>query len=261
MKRILMLVAAIFALAASSGFSTEAASPPAVEVQESKVPAPSPAVNPEPPVNPVTYQMFQTSNRLRGGVGLRQHRLCHLLTAAAQDHANYMAATGDFQHYSNGGPSGRALKYGHNGQVLENIAMGQPDVPSAFATWQGSGGHWASIVSNTTLAGHAAARGRNGQVYWCSVYSNEPVTTTKIVARPLFNSAVVRTTTTVPVANQAPGCCQAAPASASAECPCGCKRVGCGCRRASAQAAAVTTTVKTRHHYGRGRARSGCRCG
>lgn len=255
MKRILMLVAVAVLLTASSGF-VMATPPPVVEVRESQVPAQSPAVIAEPPVNHVTYQMFQTSNRLRGGVGLRQHRLCHLLTAAAQDHANYMAATGDFQHYSNGGPTGRAMKYGHNGQVLENIAMGQPDVGSAFATWQGSGGHWASIVSNTSCAGHASARGPNGQVYWCSVYGNDPpvVSRTVVVARPMFNSAVVKTTTTTPLAACAP--CQSAPVASEAVCACGCKRVGCGCCRSRAQvscATAVTTTVKTQHRYERNR--------
>ena len=84
-----------------------------------------------------------------------------------------MAATGDFQHYSNGGPVGRSLKYGFPGGTgLENIAMGQWDVNSAFSTWRGSGGHWASIVSATTDAGFGYAVGRNGMAYWVGTYGN-----------------------------------------------------------------------------------------
>jgi len=91
------------------------------------------------------------------------------LAAAAQDHANYMARTGQFSHYTNGSPQNRANKYGFGGGVLENIATGGgPD--TAFSMWQGSGAHYASIVSNTTDAGFGYAVGAGGATYFVGIY-------------------------------------------------------------------------------------------
>jgi len=92
-----------------------------------------------------------------------------VLTAAAQDHANYMARTGQFSHYTNGGPQGRAYKYGFGGGVRENIATGG-GVDNAFVMWQNSGAHYASIVSATTDAGFGYAVGPNGATYYVGVY-------------------------------------------------------------------------------------------
>jgi hypothetical protein len=91
------------------------------------------------------------------------------LTQAAQDHANYMARTGQFSHYTNLGPQGRANKYGFSGGVLENIATGGgPE--NAFVMWQNSGAHYSSIVSGTTDAGFGYAVGPNGATYFVGIY-------------------------------------------------------------------------------------------
>lgn len=132
---------------------------------------------PELHEHPTLLAMLQKNNELRAQVGLPPHRMNAVLTKAAQDHANYMATTFDFQHYSNLGPNGRAAKYGFGAGVLENIAMGQWDVESAFSTWRGSGGHWASIVSGTTDAGFGFQRSANGSPYWVGVYGNGAVVT------------------------------------------------------------------------------------
>ena len=50
--------------------------------------------------HPTLVSMLHENNRLRAQVGLRSHRISPELTKAAQDHANYMAATGSFSHYS-----------------------------------------------------------------------------------------------------------------------------------------------------------------
>jgi uncharacterized protein YkwD len=122
--------------------------------------------------HPTLQRMLGRNNELRRGRGLRPHRINPELTKAAQDHAVYMARTGNFSHYSNGGPQGRASRWGFRGMVRENIAWGQHDVGDAFHTWQNSGGHWASIVSNTTDAGFGYAVGANGRGYWVAVYGN-----------------------------------------------------------------------------------------
>ena len=122
--------------------------------------------------HPTILRMLKRNNELRGRVGLRPHRINPELTKAAQDHAVYMARTGSFSHYSNGGPQGRAARWGFRGGVRENIAMGQADVGSAFNSWQNSGGHWASIVSGTTEAGFGYAIDSAGRGYWVAVYGN-----------------------------------------------------------------------------------------
>ncbi|MBC7855242.1 MAG: CAP domain-containing protein [Pirellulaceae bacterium] len=60
--------------------------------------------------HPTLLAMLRRSNLIRRNVGLRPQRINPALTKAAQDHANYMASTGDFSHYTNGGYQYRAQK-------------------------------------------------------------------------------------------------------------------------------------------------------
>lgn len=122
--------------------------------------------------HPTLLQMLRRNNDLRSRLGLRPHRMSPALTRAAQNHANYMARTGDFNHYSNAGPTGRAQQSGYRGGVLENIAMGYSDVDTAFNGWQNSGAHWANMTSNTTDAGFGYQIGPGGACYWVAVYAN-----------------------------------------------------------------------------------------
>jgi len=124
--------------------------------------------------HPTLFGMLQRNNSIRRRVGLFPHRISPTLTAAAQDHANYMARTGQFSHYVNGGPQSRAGKYGFRGGVRENIAMGTRSIDGAFAMWQNSGAHYASIVSGTAEAGFGYAVGPSGQVYWVGMYGTPP---------------------------------------------------------------------------------------
>lgn len=115
--------------------------------------------------------MLNRSNGIRARVGLRGHRLNPALCQAAQNHAEYMAATGSFSHDTNLGYVGRARRFGFRGNVRENIGWNYANVDSAFAGWQGSGGHYAAIASaETTEAGFGYAKSRTGQTYWVSVY-------------------------------------------------------------------------------------------
>lgn len=127
-----------------------------------------------PPLHrhPTLLSMLRRNNDIRRRLGLMPHRINPALTKAAQDHANYMARTGDFQHYSNGGPQHRAGKYGFRGFVRENIAYNYRTVEDAFSVWQGSSGHYASIVSGTNEAGFGYAIGPGGAVYYVGVYGN-----------------------------------------------------------------------------------------
>jgi len=128
---------------------------------------------PQQPTFPSTIlNMLARNNAIRTSRGMRPMILSSRLTAAAQNHANYMARTGGFSHYTNGGPQGRAATHGFRGGVRENIAMGQPSVDSAFAVWTASGGHYANMMSHTDVAGFGYAVGSNGRPYWVAVYGN-----------------------------------------------------------------------------------------
>lgn len=136
----------------------------AQQVRASKPEAPS--------FHPTILSMLARNNSTRTSRGMRPMFLSSRLTAAAQSHANYMARTGSFSHYSNGSPQGRVAQYGFRGGVRENIAMGQPSVESAFNTWTASGAHYANMMSHSDVAGFGYAVGSNGQAYWVAVYGN-----------------------------------------------------------------------------------------
>ncbi len=122
--------------------------------------------------HPTLVRMLEENNRLRESVGRPAQQISPELTRAAQDHAWYMARTGHFSHESNGGPVARAVKYGFGGFSGENIAMGQPTVRSVFQSWRTSSGHWANMISNTTLAGFGYAVAPDGSTYWVAMYGN-----------------------------------------------------------------------------------------
>lgn len=134
--------------------------------KDAKAAAPTPLYQ-----QPVMVTMLNRSNGIRARVGLRAHRLNPALCQAAQNHAEYMASTGSFSHDTNLGYVGRARRFGFRGGVRENIGWNYVNADQAFASWQGSGGHYAAIASpDTTEAGFGYARSRSGQTYWVSVY-------------------------------------------------------------------------------------------
>lgn len=122
--------------------------------------------------HPTLVAMLRRSNVIRRAVGLRPTRINPALCKAAQDHANFMAATGSFSHYNNGGYIYRAQKYGFKGPVQENIAAGFSTVDQTFNVWQASGGHYAAIVGNYSEAGFGYAIAPNGGTYWVGVYGS-----------------------------------------------------------------------------------------
>lgn len=114
--------------------------------------------------------MLQENNQLRVSKGLNPLRISARLSAAAQNHANYMARTRRFSHYCNGCPTSRACLYGYRSGVRENIAFGQPSARSVFAIWAASVKHNENLLSQSDLAGFGFARAENGQVYWVAMY-------------------------------------------------------------------------------------------
>jgi len=163
-----LALVAVLALAAD----TEAVQKPQQSPQQKKsVQKPPSTKSPRLAEHPTLLKMLFKNNLLRKTVGLRAHRIHPQLTKAAQDHAEYMARTGDFNHYGgNGDPDGRAQRYGYKGGALENIAMGYGDIESCFEGWHYSRGHWASIVSDTPVAGFGFAISTEGTPYWVGMY-------------------------------------------------------------------------------------------
>src|SRR5215218_8375021 len=102
MRNVLLILAAV------AGSVAQAAEMPAANSEAAKVEVQQPPLH----RHPTLVAMLRRSNVIRRAVGLKPQRINPALTKAAQDHANYMAATGDFSHYTNGGYQYRAQKYG-----------------------------------------------------------------------------------------------------------------------------------------------------
>lgn len=72
------------------------------------------------------------------------------LQAAAQAHADDLAARGGLSHTGSDGSnlSDRIARTGYNAcWAGENIARGQPDIPSVFQAWTNSAGHYNNMVN------------------------------------------------------------------------------------------------------------------
>ncbi len=126
--------------------------------------------------HPTVVKMLAENNAVRASVGLAEQKIDPALTKAAQDHAWYMARTGDFNHYGNGGPTGRAQRYGFPSWVRENIAYGYTTVSGAFGGWRASSGHWANMTAGESHAGFGYAVNDYGVGYWVAVYGTPPTT-------------------------------------------------------------------------------------
>jgi uncharacterized protein YkwD len=89
-------------------------------------------------------------NELRRQAGAAPLVLNTQLTAAAQGHADDMAAKGYFSHASRDGrtPGQRIAATGYRYTAYgENIAWGYADWNAALTAWMGSSGHRANILS------------------------------------------------------------------------------------------------------------------
>lgn len=205
--------------------------------------------------HPTLLSMLRRNNDIRRRLGLAPHRINAALTKAAQDHANYMARSGDFQHYSNGGPQYRAQKYGFRGGVRENIAYNYRSVEDAFNVWQGSSGHYASIVSGTDEAGFGYAIGPGGAIYYVGVYGNavtadqvgEDEATALALAAEVKPAEDAAKTETTPAAAEVKVDAQVVPAAAQE--PATTQPSAAGATAAPAQPQPAVTTGQTNVRY------------
>ena len=107
-------------------------------------------------------------NSLRASKGLPGYGLHASLTAAANNHARWMADTGEIAHYQvdGSGPRTRALNAGFPSDwISENIYRGASAI-SAWEWWLNSPVHYAGIVSpNYDKIGIGSASGAHGNAY------------------------------------------------------------------------------------------------
>lgn len=107
-------------------------------------------------------------NSLRASMGLPGYGLHASLTAAANNHARWMADTGEIAHYQHdgGGPRTRALNAGFPSDwISENIYRGASAL-TAWEWWLNSPVHYAGIVSpNYDKIGIGSASGAHGNAY------------------------------------------------------------------------------------------------
>ncbi|WDI41147.1 CAP domain-containing protein [Bremerella sp. P1] len=123
--------------------------------------------------HPTLVKMWHHSNEVRGRYQLPAQRISPELTKAAQDHAWYMARTGQFSHSVNGGFVSRARRHQYPGSPYgEIILYGSPSIPECFNGWLNSPGHRAILLSGAREVGYGYAIGRNGTAYWVGVFGN-----------------------------------------------------------------------------------------
>jgi Cysteine-rich secretory protein family len=118
----------------------------------------------------VVSDLLGRINNLRTSLGLAPYTLNAALNAAAQNHAQWMARTGEVSHTQENGsrPVDRAQANGYvSSWVSENIYMGSiARVDDAWTFWMNSSIHYAGITNNVYQdVGIASATGDYGQSF------------------------------------------------------------------------------------------------
>ena len=120
---------------------------PGVPVVESDRPA-------VPLVNPIVMHMHRESVAWRARYGLAAMTLDTGLCRLAQQHAEYMARTGRYEH-------------GLHDQVIHR---GPVTAQEAVSGWMGSGPHAAWLLGGNRRCGWGHAVGFDGLHYWVGVF-------------------------------------------------------------------------------------------
>ena len=115
-------------------------------------------------------KLLALHNQQRGRAYLEIHPD---LTAAAKEHAAWMAQNQRLSHYGKGSLQDRirrnsSLRWMAMG---ENIAYGYETEESVVSGWMNSSGHRRNILNpQFAYVGMAAVQAQNGQTYWCVVF-------------------------------------------------------------------------------------------
>ncbi|MBN1966180.1 MAG: LysM peptidoglycan-binding domain-containing protein, partial [Anaerolineae bacterium] len=123
-------------------------------------------------------EILQRVNALRAALGLPAFTVNAQLMAAAQAHAQWMAAQGMFSHTGAGGssPQDRATAAGYQGWVAENIVGGSlMDPARGVEWWRNSAIHYATLTSTRYVevgVGYAYGAGMHMYVLVAGYQSN-----------------------------------------------------------------------------------------
>lgn len=123
-------------------------------------------------------QLASLINAERAGAQLPPQSTSAALTAVAQLHANYMAATDNVTHYAADGGNvvTRSQAVGYPGEVNEIIFGGVADPASIVKWWMNSPSHRDIIMTGTfsDIGVATAINAETGWTYWCVVFGTPP---------------------------------------------------------------------------------------
>lgn len=120
-------------------------------------------------------EILQLVNQVRAEYGLPGYALDGRLAAAAQNHANWMAANGIYSHTGAAGssPYDRAVASGYIGYVGENFVAGTDLTPQQAVTWwRNSASHFGNMVSPRYIHGGVGVAFGNDQIFYVLVIGN-----------------------------------------------------------------------------------------
>lgn len=141
------------------------------------VPVPPAPPGPGPPTSAsVAQALLDAHNAARAARNLPPLRLDPRLCAAAQRHAEAMAARGVLSHTGLGDLSlwERIARSGyHYSEAAEAAAEGQPTAAAVVAAWMEDPPHRANVLGDYADLGGGMACGSNGVLYWCCDYGRE----------------------------------------------------------------------------------------
>jgi uncharacterized protein YkwD len=133
---------------------------------------------PPAPITPeeleeVRAQIVEAHNTIRGEAKLKKLAVNRKLTAAAQAHAEDMAARRKMTHTGGDGSSpaervkARGYRYFRTG---ENVAAGLMSVDKVMKGWMDSPAHKRNILGGFSEIGVGCAIDQDGKRYWCVTF-------------------------------------------------------------------------------------------
>jgi uncharacterized protein YkwD len=138
-------------------------------------PSPTPTPSPQAALSPLAKEMIASHNQVRSQVGVGPLTWSPSLAAYAQEWANKLAATGQFEHRKTSG-YGENLYWGQGraaspSNVVTSWANEVSDYNYSNNNCRDVCGHYTQIVwKNTTEVGCAVAKVRNEE-YWVCNYN------------------------------------------------------------------------------------------
>lgn len=120
-------------------------------------------------------EILQLVNQVRAEYGLPGYAPDGRLAAAAQNHANWMAANGIYSHTGAAGssPYDRAVANGYIGYVGENFVAGTDlSAQQAVTWWRNSASHFSNMISPRYIHGGVGVAFGNDQIFYVLVIGN-----------------------------------------------------------------------------------------